>query len=424
MGLFDDNYYKGGGRRKGFSEGRRASGRDRRRFARSAGYREDRGRSGIRTAAISAILASLLTGLLLFGLFTTFLLPKLNGAALNSASASASAYNPYDRIVQAAAAVRPAVVSVVNHRAAKTEDESEESLEGAALGSGVVFQKDGKEAYVITNHHVVAGGQELEAVLVDGTSLKAQLVGSDVITDVAVLKIDGSKVKAVAQIGDSDRLDLGETVIALGNPLGLGDTLTSGIVSYPKRMMPVSLNEDGVYDWEQQVIQTDAAINEGNSGGALVDLNGKLIGINTMKISSTGVEGIGFAIPINQVMATVDELLKNGKISRPYLGVYSLDLNNPYAPLGEEQVSNLKLPSEIKKGVVVLESLGPAQEAGIQLNDVIVGFDNQSIDSTLMLRKYLYERKQIGDKMKVTYYREGKKQTVSVTLGERPEAEK
>lgn len=424
MGLFDDNYYRGGGRRKGFSEGRGTSGRGRRRSARSAGYGESRGRSGIRTAALSAVLASLLTALLLFGLFTTFLLPKLNGAALNSTSASASAYNPYDRIVQAAAAVRPAVVSVVNHRAAKTEDESEESMEGAALGSGVVFQKDGKDAYVITNHHVVAGGQALEAVLVDGTSLKAQLVGSDVITDVAVLKIDGSKVKAVAQVGDSDRLDLGETVIALGNPLGLGDTLTSGIVSYPKRVMPVSLNEDGVYDWEQQVIQTDAAINEGNSGGALVDLNGKLIGINTMKISSTGVEGIGFAIPINQVMATADELLKNGKISRPYLGVYSLDLNNPYAPLGEEQVSNLKLPSEIKKGVVVLESLGPAKDAGIQLNDVIVGFDNQSIDSTLMLRKYLYERKQIGDKMKVTYYREGKKQTASVTLGERPEAEK
>lgn len=421
MGLFDDNYYRGGGRRKGFSEGRGASARDRRRSARSAGYGESRGRSGIRTAAISAVLASLLTGLLLFGLFTTFLLPKLDGAALNSVSASA--YNPYDRIVQAAAAVRPAVVSVVNHRAATAKGEDEESMEGAALGSGVVFQKNGKDAYVITNHHVVAGGQALEAVLVDGTSLKAQLVGSDVITDVAVLKIDGSKVKAVAQVGDSDRLDLGETVIALGNPLGLGDTLTSGIVSYPKRVMPVSLNEDGVYDWEQQVIQTDAAINEGNSGGALVDLNGKLIGINTMKISSTGVEGIGFAIPINQVMATAEELLKNGKISRPYLGVYSLDLNNPYAPLGEEQVSNLKLPSEIKKGVVVLESLGPAQDAGIQLNDVIVGFDNQSIDSTLMLRKYLYERKQIGDKMKVTYYREGKKQTASVTLGERPEAD-
>ncbi len=422
MGLFDDKYYGGSGRRQGFSERRIGSKRSRRTrgFAGSAGYGRDRGRSGIRTAAISAVLASLLTGLLLLGLFATFVLPKLNVTALNSASASG--HDPYDRIVQAAASVRPAVVSIVNHRTAVGEDE--DSLEGTALGSGVVFQKSGGEAYVITNHHVVAGGQELEAVLVDGTSLKAQLVGSDVITDVAVLKVEASKVAAVAQIGDSDQLDLGETVIALGNPLGLGDTLTSGIVSYPKRLMPVSLNEDGVYDWEQQVIQTDAAINEGNSGGALVDLNGKLIGINTMKIASTGVEGIGFAIPINQVMKTADELLKNGKISRPYLGVYSLDLNNPYAPLAEDQVDKLQLPSGIKKGVVVLESLGPAKDAGIQLNDVIVGFDSQSIDSTLMLRKYLYERKQIGDKMKITYYRDGKKATANVTLGERPEADK
>ncbi|OWA35776.1 serine protease [Saccharibacillus sp. O16] len=420
MGLFDDKYYGGSGRRRGFSERRAGSRRDRRTrgYARSGSYGSERGRLGVRTAVISAVLASLLTGLLLLALFTTFVLPKLNATGFSSATASAQ--DPYDRIVQAAAAVRPAVVSIVNHRTASEEGES--SMEGAALGSGVVFQKSGSDAYVITNHHVVAGGQELEAVLVDGTTLKAELVGSDVITDVAVLKVKASKVRGVAQIGNSDQLDLGETVIALGNPLGLGDTLTSGIVSYPKRVMPVSLNEDGVYDWEQQVIQTDAAINEGNSGGALVDLNGKLIGINTMKIASTGVEGIGFAIPINQVMATADELLKNGKISRPYLGVYSLDLNNPYAPLGEEQMNKLKLPGDIKKGVVVLESLGPAKDAGIQLNDVIVGFDNQSIDSTLMLRKYLYERKQIGDKMKITYYREGKKQTAAVTLGERPEA--
>ncbi|NGZ76577.1 S1C family serine protease [Saccharibacillus alkalitolerans] len=409
MGLFDDEYYGGSGRRRGFSE---TSPRRGRRRGAYGGY--ERRSGGAWTAAVSAVLASLLTVLLLVGLFTAVVLPRLNAAALGSASASG---DPYDRIVQAAAAVRPSVVSIVNHRTA-----GDTSLENAALGSGVVFEKQGGKAYVITNQHVIAGAGQLEAVLTDGTRLKAKLLGSDIITDVAVLEIDGGKVKAVAQIGDSDRLDLGETVIALGNPLGLGDTLTSGIVSYPQRVMPVSLNEDGVYDWEQQVIQTDAAINEGNSGGALVDLDGRLIGINTMKIASAGVEGIGFAIPINQVMATADELLKSGKISRPYLGVYSLDLNNPYAPMAEDQVDELKLPSSIEKGVVVLESLGPAKDAGIRLNDVIVGFDNQSIDSTLMLRKYLYQRKHIGDKMKISYYREGKKNTVTVTLGERPEA--
>ncbi|MEJ8304969.1 S1C family serine protease [Saccharibacillus sacchari] len=407
MGLFDDEYYGGSGKRRGFSE------RSPRRGRRSSGGYESNGRrsGGTRAVAFSAILASLLTALLLSGLFAGFVLPRMNTTAISAGS------NPYDRIVQAAAAVRPAVVSIVSHRTA-----GDTSPDNAALGSGVIFQKEGGKAYVITNHHVVAGAEELQAVLVDGTSLTAKLVGSDVITDVAVLEIDSAKVAAVAQIGDSDTLDLGETVIALGNPLGLGDTLTSGIVSYPKRVMPVSLNEDGVYDWEQQVIQTDAAINEGNSGGALVDLDGRLIGINTMKIASTGVEGIGFAIPINQVMNAAEELLTTGKITRPYLGVYSLDLNNPYSPMDEDQVEELKLPSEVEKGVVVLESLGPAKDAGIQLNDVIVGFDNQSIDSTLMLRKYLYGYKKIGEKMKISYYRDGKKQTATVTLSERPEA--
>ncbi|GGN95070.1 S1C family serine protease [Saccharibacillus kuerlensis] len=409
MGLFDDEYYGGSGSRRGFSEyGSRRSRR------RSGGYNgSDRRSGGLSNAAVSAVLASLFTALLLCGLFAVLVLPRLNGTAFTALSAS----DPYDRIVQAAAAVRPSVVSIVNHRTA-----GEVMAENAALGSGVIFQKQDGKAYVITNDHVIAGAEELEAVLIDGTRLKAAVVGTDVITDVAVLEIEGGKVKSIAKVGDSDRLDLGETVIALGNPLGLGDTLTSGIVSYPKRVMPVSLNEDGVYDWEQQVIQTDAAINEGNSGGALVDLDGRLIGINTMKIASTGVEGIGFAIPINQVIETAEELVRSGRISRPYLGVYSLDLNNPYAPMAEDQLSDLKLPKGIEKGVVVLESLGPAKEAGIKLNDVIVGFDNHSIDSTLMLRKYLYGYKRIGDKMKISYYRDGKKQSVTVTLGERPQA--
>lgn len=409
MSLFDDEYYGGSGRSSGFAErgtrrGRQGSGRS------------GRGRrpGGAGSAVLGAVIGSLLTVLLLGGLFAAFVLPRVNTGALASAASSG---DPYDRIVQAAASVRPAVVSVVNHRTA-----GETTLENAALGSGVVFQKQGGKAYIITNHHVIAGAEELEAVLTDGTRLKAKAVGSDLITDIAVLEVDAGKVRAVAKIGNSDQLDLGETVIALGNPLGLGDTLTSGIVSYPKRIMPVSLNEDGVYDWEQQVIQTDAAINEGNSGGALVDLDGRLIGINTMKIASTGVEGIGFAIPVNQVMATAGELLESGRISRPYLGVYSLDLSNPYAPMAEDQVDKLKLPSGVDKGVVVLESLGPAKDAGIKLNDVIVGFDNRSIDSTLMLRKYLYGYKKIGEKMSISYYRDGKKQKATVTLGERPEA--
>ncbi|GJM79717.1 hypothetical protein HMSSN139_22130 [Paenibacillus sp. HMSSN-139] len=222
------------------------------------------------------------------------------------------------------------------------------------------------------------------------------------------------------ELGDSKKLRAGETVIAVGNPLGLGGTLTSGIVSYTSRMIPVSLNQDGVYDWEQEVIQTDAAINEGNSGGALVDLNARLIGINTMKISDTGVEGLGFAIPVNDVMKTVDDLLLHGKVVRPYIGVYTLDLNNRFSPISDEQRQDLKLPSHVTEGVIVLEAHGPALEAGLKLNDVITQLDKQPIQSTLELRRYLYENKKIGDDLEVTYYREGKLEKTTLKLTDKP----
>lgn len=181
-------------------------------------------------------------------------------------------------------------------------------------------------------------------MLDNGQRKTAELVGKDRVMDVAVVRIDAAGVTAVAEIGDSGTIRRGETVIALGNPLGFGGSLTAGIVGYTNRLIPVSLNQDGVYDWEQMVIQTDAAINEGNSGGALVNLNGQVIGINTMKIATTGVEGLGFAIPINEVMDTVNQIMDAGKVVRPYLGVYTVDVTNPYAPITEEQREDIRLP--------------------------------------------------------------------------------
>jgi serine protease Do len=309
-------------------------------------------------------------------------------------------------------------VSIINH---KEDNEELNILDESALGSGVIYKKDDTKAFIITNNHVIEGSGKLEVVTVDGVTHKAVLVGADKVTDIAVLSMDAKDVTTVAQIGDSSKLRLGETVIAIGNPLGLGDTLTSGIVSYTERTIPVSLNQDGVYDWEQEVIQTDAAINEGNSGGALVDLDGKVIGINTMKISDTGVEGLGFAIPANHVVKTADELAAKGKISRSYLGVYSVDLNNPYVPLAEDQVKELNLPASVKEGVVVLDAVGPAEEAGLQFNDVITKFDDQPITSTLSLRKYLYEQTEIGDDLKITYYRNGEVKQATVKLLEKPQ---
>jgi serine protease Do len=331
---------------------------------------------------------------------------------------TASSGDPYDRIIQAAALARPAVVSIINH---KEDNEELNILDESALGSGVIYKKDASKAYIITNNHVIEGSGKLEVVTVDGETHKAELVGADKVSDIAVLSMDAKGITSVAQIGDSSKVRLGETVIAIGNPLGLGDSLTSGIVSYTERPIPVSLNQDGVYDWEQEVIQTDAAINEGNSGGALVDLDGKVIGINTMKISDTGVEGLGFAIPANHVMETADELAANGRIARSYLGVYTVDLNNPYVPLAEDERQELKLPSSVQEGVVVLDAVGPAEEAGLQLNDVITKFDDVPITSTLSLRKYLYDHTRIGDNLKITYYRNGEMNQVTVKLLEKPE---
>lgn len=423
MGLFGDDFYstKVSRRAEPVQKGKlqiiRPGGRDRWQNPR-------RSRSGISSTVKVAVISSVISSIVTVTLFSFIMQPASvplanatgNGGNGGNVQAAQTA-DPYDRIIQAAAEVRPSVVSIVNHKTGGSL-----SMEDSALGSGVIFKKEDGKAYIMTNHHVVEGASDLEIVTVEGETHKAKLVGKDRVSDIAVMSVEDVKgIGPVAEIGDSSKLQRGQTVLAIGNPLGLGGTLTSGIVSYTDRILPVSINQDGVYDWEQNVIQTDAAINEGNSGGALVDLNGKVVGINTMKISDTGVEGLGFAIPMNEVMKTVDSLLLNGKVSRPYLGVYTVDLSNPYAPLDDEQRKDLKLPSHVDSGVVVLEASGPASDAGLKLNDVITEFDGQKITSTLDLRKYLYDKKKIGDTIEVSFYRDGNAEKVSVKLTDKPE---
>lgn len=411
MGWFDDDFYstKVPGRRVRLSEGGSL-----RRWRGGPRKHQRRVLSTLQVSLISSVLSAVVA-VLLFSFITGLPTSSTRHAATGGAVLLSDAGDPYDRITSAAAKVAPAVVSILNHG-----ELSEGDPEQAALGSGVIFKKEKGKAFIITNTHVISGASDLEIVTSDGASRKAEIVGQDSINDIAVLEIDGQGIDTVIELGDSKKLRAGETVIAVGNPLGLGGTLTSGIVSYTSRMIPVSLNQDGVYDWEQEVIQTDAAINEGNSGGALVDLNARLIGINTMKISDTGVEGLGFAIPVNDVMKTVDDLLLHGKVVRPYMGVYTLDLNNRFSPISDEQRQDLKLPSHVTEGVIVLEAHGPALEAGLKLNDVITQLDKQPIQSTLELRRYLYENKKIGDDLEVTYYREGKLEKTTLKLTDKP----
>ncbi|MBB6634084.1 S1C family serine protease [Cohnella thailandensis] len=425
MGWFDDDFYSTRVKRKTRREFR---------FGRSKSYDFGRDRYGsmFKVALVSSLASSLVVAIV----FTLFLDHGGGGGGRAQVVSSAPIMETSERTITASAKIRPAVVSIINRTKASDPDE-EESLENASLGSGVIFEKKDGKARIITNAHVLENAAEVQVVLVDGKMLPAKIVGKDTITDLAVLETDAAGIDVVATIGDSEALREGETVIAIGNPLGFGDSLTSGIVSNLHRVIPISLNQNGVYDWEEEVIQTDAAINAGNSGGALVDLNGKLVGINSMKVADMGVEGIGFAIPINDAMPVIAELLENGKVLRPYLGIYSMNFSSYLDSLEEQKLieedpeaeqlpedqklDEIPVPDGVKKGVLVLEAVGPAKEAGLKLNDLIVKFDGQAIDDTIEMRKYLYNRKKIGESLTVSYYRDGKLQELTVKLTEKSE---
>lgn len=395
-----------------------------------------------------ALISSLASSLFVLVLFLTFgggndeqpsSKPAMTGAQ--------SLVETSERIIAASEKVRPAVVSIINmtNQAIAMQDEDadweddEYIPEYASLGSGVIFQKQDGKAFIITNAHVIQDAAEVQAVLVDGTRKSAKIVGQDVVTDLAVLETDDKGIEAVAEIGHSDKLRVGEMVIAIGNPLGFGDSLTQGIVSSTHRIVPVSLSQDGNYDWEQEVIQTDAAINQGNSGGALIDLNGKLVGINSMKIADYGVEGIGFAIPIDDAMPILSTLLTDGKIARPYMGVYSVDLRSYLEQPAEDEfgdeddenagdgnwfdAADIDVPDDVKDGLIVLEAVGPAKDAGLKTNDIIVSLDGHPVKSTLDLRKYLYKSKKIGESLTVTYYRDGNSATATIKLSEKQDEE-
>ncbi|MFE5428721.1 S1C family serine protease [Peribacillus simplex] len=294
---------------------------------------------------------------------------------------------------------------------------AEDSSAEAGTGSGVVYKKDGGKAYIVTNNHVIEGANELEVTLSDGTKLPAELQGSDPWTDLAVIVVNGDKIKTIAEFGKSGKLKPGEPVIAIGNPLGLqfSGSITQGIISGLERTIEVDINEDGQVDWNAEVIQTDAAINPGNSGGALVNMSGQVIGINSMKIAENAVEGIGLSIPIDSVIPIINDIEEFGEVKRAFLGVNlaSVEEISQY-----HQQNTLKLPRKVTSGVAItgVQSNSPASKAGLKEFDVIVGMDNEKIHDVVELRKYLYNEKKIGDKVKIIYYRDGKKETTEVKL--------
>jgi serine protease Do len=281
----------------------------------------------------------------------------------------------------------------------------------SGTGSGVIFQKNNDIAYIVTNNHVVEGATKLEVSLYNGEKVNAEVVGTDALTDLAVLKIDSKNVEATAQFGDSSTLRPGDEVYAIGNPLGLefSRTVTQGIVSAVNRSIDVSTSAG---TWETTVIQTDAAINPGNSGGALINPEGLVIGINSLKIADSGVEGLGFAIPSNDLIPIVNQLIENGKVERPYLGIGLADLSEV------PQLYWENLPENVKEGVMItaVEPNSAAANGGLRAQDVIVSMNGNKIANASDLRKFLYSDVKIGDEVKVEVYRDGKLTAVTVKL--------
>jgi serine protease Do len=363
----------------------------------------ERGRSG--KFAGGLILLSLGFGLLLTVMVFPYLAKK--GYVEIDLSQSKS-----EKVIAIAERAQPAIVSIFGYYEQEAEDDFENM--DLSYGSGIVIAKTKDKAQIITNYHVIQDVKKIEVLLLDGKRLKAKLIAGDNLSDLALLEVDGKSITHVAQLGNSERVRVGEAAIVIGNPLDLGSTptITSGIISSVKRTIPVSLNQDGVYDWEQDVIQTDAAVNQGNSGGALINLHGEVIGIISMKIHDIGVEGLAFAIPINHAKPIIEQMIQFKKVKRPYIGIVMHNLQDfvPGEPLG--------LPKSVTKGVVVLEAQGPAKKAGLKADDVIVALDEIPVEDGIDLRRYLYEEKAVGDRIQIDFYRDGKKQQVKLRLEE------
>lgn len=284
-------------------------------------------------------------------------------------------------------------------------------------GSGVVYRVDGKTAYIITNAHVVSGATDVQVVFSNKESVNATIVGSDTYSDIAVLKLTADFDMTAIKCGDSSLLDQGETVLAIGSPLGIeyAGTVTQGIVSGIDRTVSVDLNDDGQEDWDMNVIQTDAAINPGNSGGALVNMAGELVGITSMKLSNTSVEGMGFALPINDVITSVEQIIENGKVTRPQIGISGVSLSG----YSSYQLRYYRINTDLTDGIYVsrVTSGGAASKAGIQEGDIIVRFDGKEVTTYKSFLTELYS-KEPGDKVSVVVNRNGTEKTIEVTLGE------
>ena len=370
------------------------------------------------------ILIGFLSGAL--GSFVTLQLSQKQGSQTTNNTTNTvtqTSYKNENATTQAVNKVKDAVVSVITYSANRQNsvfgndetDTDTDSQQVASEGSGVIYKKNGKDAYLVTNTHVIKGASKVDIRLADGTKVPGEIVGSDTFSDIAVVKISSEKVTTVAEFGDSSKLNVGETAIAIGSPLGseYANTVTQGIISSLNRN--VSLKSQDGQAISTKAIQTDTAINPGNSGGPLINIQGQVIGITSSKIASNGgtsVEGLGFAIPSNDAQNIIKQLESDGKVTRPALGIQMVNLAN----IGASDLRKLNIPSSVTSGVVVksVQSNMPAY-GHLEKYDVITKVDDKEISSSTDLQSALYNHS-IGDTIKITYYRNGKEETTTVKL--------
>ena len=381
-------------------------------------------KKGVKVLVI--ILIGFLSGAL--GSFVTLQLYQKQGNQAtnnNSGTVTQTSYKNENSTTQAVNKVKDAVVSIITYSSSSSRQSSvfngdetnsdSDNQQIASEGSGVIYKKDDKDAYLVTNTHVINGASKVDIRLADGTKVPGEIVGSATFSDIAVVKISSEKVTTVAEFGDSSQLSVGETAIAIGSPLGseYANTVTQGIISSLNRN--VSLKSEDGQAISTKAIQTDTAINPGNSGGPLVNIQGQVIGITSSKIASNGgtsVEGLGFAIPSNDAQNIIKQLESNGKVTRPALGIQMVNLSN----VGASDLRKLNIPSGLTSGVVVrsVQNNMPAN-GHLQKYDVITKVDDKEIASSTDLQHALYNHA-IGDTIKVTYYRNGKEETTSIKL--------
>ena len=291
----------------------------------------------------------------------------------------------------------------------------------SSSGTGFVYKVDGNNAYILTNNHVVSSAETVKVKFTNNNVYEVSIVGADKYSDIAILKISKDKIIKVAEIGSSTDARLGDTVFTIGAPLDSENyswTVTRGILSGKDRLVEVNTSDSTITDWVMKVLQTDAAINSGNSGGPIANSNGQVIGITNMKLVSDGIEGMGFAIPIEDAVLYAESLIKNQKIERPFLGVGTLNVSDTVSMYRY----GFSIDKSITEGAVVgqVQKGSPADNAGLEQGDVIVKLNNYKVTNQSYLKYYLYKYK-VGDTIKITYIRNSKEYTTNVNLNQKAE---